>query len=113
MGEVGVGWLGGWVVGWVGGKTCLVLFSVDEDDDLGLDPLHEVFVLPVVDVRGEGDAFDAVLFLGRWVGGMRYCCVHRKEEEERTIKMRCCGVLGRGWVGRYGWVGGWVGRTCT
>ena len=38
-------------------------------------------------------------------------------EEEEAVRMRCCGLLGGGWVGGWresrqfvnGWVGGWVG----
>ena len=37
--------------------------------------------------------------VGGWVGRW----INRKEEEEQGFRMRCCGLLGGGWVG--GWVG--------
>ena len=44
-----------------------------------------------------------VVGAGRWVNGW----VSWVKEEE-AVRMRCCGLLGGGWVG--GWVGGEIGE---
>ena len=38
---------------------------------------------------------------GEWVGGWvdELCCIHREEDKDEAIGMRCCGLLGGGWVG--------------
>ena len=86
--------------GWVGGRTNLGGVEDDRREagrhltvESNLDPSLD-FVL-ALDEKVEHFLY---WWVGGWVGELLY--IARMVEEEEAVEMRCCGLLGGGWVGR-------------